>query len=408
METRTNNIKRSLYISNLGLMDNLGMTQILPYIKGLAEKGVEFIIISYEKKEHIDNKAKIKHIKRILDKYDIRWITLQYHHRWGNIYDIFVGLFLAVKITWDENVDIIHARASIPMFFAFPVAKLFGKRIIYDRRGTVRGDFIDDVDVKNICSLNFFAIILDAIDRFFIRHSDAIIVLSERGKRLLKEGDLTGRQDVTCEAIPCCVNMERFVNLDSAVQQALDLSDKFVLTYVGSLGTCYLLDEMIDFFTILKKIEQNAFFLIVSHSDADMINSTFLNKGILRGDYAVVDAAPDEVPGWLNKSKCSVMFIKEVECKIGSSPTKFAESLAAGIPVVVNKNIGDTENLICANRLGSVVESLDEKGYSDSIYCLREVLKDGFSLSERCKTVASKLFSMELGIEKYKRIYESL
>jgi len=408
METRTNNIKRSLYISNLGLMDNLGMTQILPYIKGLAERGVEFTIISYEKKEHIDNKHKIKHLKRILDKYGIKWVTLQYHRRWGNIYDIIVGIFAAVKALFRSRIDTVHVRASIPMIFGFPIAKIFGKKIIYDRRGTMKGDLIDDVNIRNVFSVNFLANILERIDRFFIRHSDAVIVLSEKGKKFLKERDLTDRQDTACEAIPCCVDINRFVNSGSTVQQALNLSNKFVITYVGSLGTCYLLDEMIDFFNVLKKIEKNAFFLIVSHSDKKMIESKFVNKQVFKESYTIVNVSPDEVSDWLSKSKCSVMFIKEVECKIGSSPTKFAESLAAGIPVIINKGIGDTEDIVRSNRVGCIIESLDEISYRSSISCVQELLKDKTSLEHRCQQTAERLFSMKLGIEKYEKIYESL
>ena len=41
-------MKTCLYITYDGLLDPLGQSQILPYIKNLNNKGYEFIIISYE------------------------------------------------------------------------------------------------------------------------------------------------------------------------------------------------------------------------------------------------------------------------------------------------------------------------------------------------------------------------
>jgi glycosyltransferase involved in cell wall biosynthesis len=407
METRKNHI-RSLYITNLGLTDNLGMTQILPYIKGLAEKGIRFNILSYEKKENLRESARIGRVKDILDKYGIKWTTLRYHNRWGNAYDIFVGTFVAAVLILQNRIDVVHARASIPILFGWPLAKILGKKVIYDRRGTMKGDFIDDVNIKNIFSVSVFSGILGKLDSFFIRHSDAVIVLSERARDLLGKNALADKKRVICDYIPCCVDMTRFKNNRFPEKAPADLKGKFTISYVGSLGTCYLLDEMIDFFRILKEIHKNAFFLVISHSDKEMIQKSFSRVALSNEDYKIVDAEPGEVPVWLGDSACSVMFIKEVGCKIGASPTKFAESLAAGVPVIINKGIGDADKIIEKEGVGVIVESLDREGYEKAISRLEELLKDPEGLKNRCAKTAERLFSMELGIEKYKNVYSRI
>lgn len=408
MEAGKNHMKRALYVTNLGLMDNLGMTQILPYITGLAEKGIKFTVLSYEKDENLKNRNKVNDTKNTLNKYAVKWTALLYHNRWGNLYDIFVGVFRAAALILKDKIEVIHARASIPIIMGWPLARLFNRKIIYDRRGTMKGDFIDDVNLKNVFSFGFFSDIADSLDRFFVRHSNAVIVLTERSKELLKKNELAVGKGVICDFIPCCVEQERFRETDDADISTIDLNDKFVISYVGSLGTCYLLEEMVDFFKALRKERKNTFFLIVSHSDKEMINSVFSAKGVSERDYAVVHADPSEVPLWLGKSDCSIMFIKKVECKIGSSPTKFAESLASGVPVIINRGIGDAEDIVRTNRIGCIVESLDEKGYSKALSSLTELLKEGTLLKNRCKETSGRLFSIELGVEKYKAIYDSL
>lgn len=401
-------MKKALYITNLGLMDNLGMTQILPYITGLAREGIGFTVLSYEKKDNLRSGGRIKKIKKILDANAIKWIRLEYHNRWGNLYDMLIGVAVTTKLILEDRIDVVHARASIPILISWPLAKLFGKKTIYDRRGTIKGDFIDDVNLKNIFFTGFFPRMLDSIDRFFVRHSDAVIVLSERSKQLLKKGELVDKERVICDSIPCCVDIKKFANADYADENSINLRDKFVMAYVGSLGTCYLLNEMIDFFRTLKERVENAFFLVISHSDKGMIHEHFSNKQVADRDYAIMDVRPEEVPRWLAKAGCSVMFIKEVECKIGSSPTKFAESLAAGVPVIINKGIGDADALVGKNRIGCIVESLNRSGYLKALSGLTELLKDPLSLKKRCKDAAGAHFSMGRGIEKYKSIYEKL
>ena len=48
---------RVLYICYDGIMDNLGQTQVLPYIFGLNNKGYKFIIFSFERS--IQNKKNL-------------------------------------------------------------------------------------------------------------------------------------------------------------------------------------------------------------------------------------------------------------------------------------------------------------------------------------------------------------
>src|SRR5690606_13175424 len=78
--------------------------------------------------------------------------------------------------------------------------------------------------------------------------------------------------------IPCSVDVNHFdfssISIDSKKQLRASLGieeSDFVLIYVGSLGTRYLLNEMIRFFKVLKNQRENAKMLFVSNSPKELI-----------------------------------------------------------------------------------------------------------------------------------------
>jgi len=269
------------------------------------------------------------------------------------------------------------------------------------------GDFVDDVNVKNVFSIRWMTALLDALDRFLMRHSDGVIVLSERAEKALLEGPLKGRLKTAVSAIPCCVNVARY-------ERALErpegrFAEGFTLCYVGSLGTCYLLDEMIDFFTALRARVPGAFFLLMSNTDRAHVNEAFLKKGYSEpGDYKVLNLAPEDVPGHIAGCDASVMFIKPVECKVGSSPTKFGESLCAGIPVVINSGIGDTEAIVRAKGVGVIVNGFTAADYAKAVSGLLTMVKKDTGLGQRCRETACGHFSLRMGIDRYALIYSAV
>ena len=66
----------TVYLSYDGLTDQLGQSQVLPYIIGLKQKDYNVTIISFEKS--IINQINKQKIKSILNQNLIEWIPLVY------------------------------------------------------------------------------------------------------------------------------------------------------------------------------------------------------------------------------------------------------------------------------------------------------------------------------------------
>ena len=75
-------------------------------------------------------------------------------------------------------------------------------------------------------------------------------------------------------------------------------------------------------------------------------------SGLDPEDYSADNLDFSDIPGALSGSDMSVMFYKRELSGAGCSPIKFAESLACGLPVVVNSGIGDTGEIIKKEGIG--------------------------------------------------------
>ena len=64
-------MNKVLFLSYDGLLDPLGKSQIIPYIKNISKHQREVHIISFEKGFRIKNKKKINFKKKIIFWYDL-------------------------------------------------------------------------------------------------------------------------------------------------------------------------------------------------------------------------------------------------------------------------------------------------------------------------------------------------
>jgi glycosyltransferase involved in cell wall biosynthesis len=98
----------------------------------------------------------------------------------------------------------------------------------------------------------------------------------------------------------------------------------------------------------------------------------------------------------------------------GVFPTKIGEYLAAGLPVVANKGIGDVEEILRGRGsetdgpVGVLVEEFTEEAYRRAVRDLLVLLEDP-SIRERCRRVAEEQLDLErIGWPRYRGLYERL
>jgi len=386
-------------------IDSVAQSQVIPYVEKLAEQGIDISLLTYEKKTNKHILEFNKALKERLARSGIIWYRLSYHKRPSlpaTIYDILQGAIFTYFLLLRRKFNIIHARQIVPATICLVLRKIIKFKWVFDMRGLFAEESVSHNWREG--GLKFRSVKL--MEKSSLLSADFITVLTHRQKNFISGESFLSNKNKRIEVIPCCVDLRKFsiVERSHDAVNELELQGKFVLIYLGSLGTCYLLSEMIDFFLHLRKKINNAFFLFVTHSDKALVINMAKEKGLGNNNFKVITSSFNKIPTILSVCDVGIYFINSY-MKLGSFPIKLSEYLACGLPVVINANIGDSEEIVKKNGVGIVVEDFSVLSYEKTAEDLYRLLEGKDELRMRCRIVAERYLSLEQGSEKYRSIY---
>lgn len=398
---------KALYISYDGILEALGQSQVLPYLRGLSGKGAEFFLVSFEKKKYRNDTRRIVRLRGELKSHNIKWINLAYHKYPAIIstaFDVFLGSIVCICIFLKEKPALVHGRSYVASVIAWILKKLFHVKFVFDMRGFWADERVEGRIWKSRHTLYR---VVKYIERRLLRDADEIIILSNKARTILKDW---GYNINKASVIPSCVDMDRFKFIERSrteLRNKYGLKDKFVFIHTGSLESWYMKDKMLDYFKSCAEISPGVHFLILSHDNHDKIRRLISDKKLDLKYFTILSVSFDEMPGYLSMADAGIFFITPVFSKLASSPTKFAEYLSCGLPVISNDRIGDIEECILSNYTGVVVRDFNENEYKKSFKTLLNLTEDK-DLRSRCRLAACNNFSHKFAVEKYYEIYSRL
>ena len=397
-----------LYLTYDGLTDPLGQSQVLPYIIGLVKKGFDFTIISFEKPTNFQKEESV--INDIVKENKVSWDPLTYTKRppiFSTIYDI-IKLKKAIKIEVEKNsVSLVHCRSYITALVGLWTKKKYGIPFIFDMRGFWADERIDGRiwDLNNFIHKKVYNYFKNK-EKQFLQEAAYTISLTHAGKEEISSWGLKKQSSI--QVIPCCTDENHF-NISKNENKRSELgisSNDFVISYLGSIGTWYMLDEMLDFFKILSLKNSNSKLLFVTRDDADFIFKKCKEKGISTEAVIVKSSSRKDVPAYINSSDVSIFFIKPVYSKKASSPTKMGEIMNMGIPIVCNSGVGDVDIVMNKVMPELLVDNFNKNSYEQVADSLKEFVKNK-DIDKIVKTSVD-YFSLEKGIESYFQVYQSV
>ena len=134
-----------LYISYDGMLEPLGQSQVLSYLKSL-EDGRRIHLISFEKTiDWVDATSRELTIQQIADA-GIIWHPLRYHKRpsaLATAWDIFIGIVVGAWLIGRYKLSIVHARSYVPSVIALALKRLTKVKYIFDMRGFWADERVD-------------------------------------------------------------------------------------------------------------------------------------------------------------------------------------------------------------------------------------------------------------------------
>jgi glycosyltransferase involved in cell wall biosynthesis len=406
---------RSLYVSQNGMAENLGQSQVLPYLRRLARRGVEIDLVSFELATL--SVAARDEIRNELSKDGIRWHTLM--RTMGaslpvKLFEAAKGAQLALKTSLLRRPDIVHGRS----YFATAICDAVGgmtrrPKVLFDCRGMIGDEYVD-CGYWTRDRLEYR--IVKAYERQLFRRSDGIVVLTRALERWLRDYSFLGTKPIV-EVVPCCVDMEKFRPMDEArirLRRELGLGEAITIVYSGSLGTWYLEPEMARFAgalrTRLTAAGRRVAFVCLTPSDATRLRRALEDAAFPAEEIVVRKVPPAQMPEYLSVGDLGLSFIMSCFSKKGSSPTKVAEYLACGNVAVLNGDIGDQADLASEKDACVVLEDFGSLEIDRAVRQVADLLlrPRGVRIAA-CTQVARRHFGLEeVGIAKYMALYEAL
>ena len=395
-----------LYITYDGITDPLGQSQILPYILKLNKYGFQFTLLSCEKKDAYNENRLV--IENLLEGTDIDWVPIYYTKKppvLSTLYDYWRLKWKATSLHQAKRFQLVHCRSYIPSMIGLWMKKRYKTKFIFDMRGFWADERVDGGlwDLNKIVYRKVFHF-FKRKEKEFLEKADHIVSLTHAGKKEMDSWKHIDRSPLPISIIPCCADTDLFdpdkVEMEAVKNARLELgiaNDEPIITYLGSIGTWYLLDDMLAFFKIYLERFPAGKFLFITHDSSGLIASRAREIGVPPDRVLVISAERSSVPVLAILGKYFMFFIKPVFSKKSSSPTKQGELMALGIPIICNAGVGDTDMIVRKYNSGLVVDSLKDSKY-------RKIVDNIHNFSfdfDRIRRGAIDYFSLEKGVASY-------
>lgn len=392
---------RILYIARTGMLEPLGQSQVLSYLRGLSDK-YQLSLISFEKAEDLADRQAVARVVEDCRRHGIHWLPQRFFSRPRLIapaWSMLVFLVLCWREVRRGEVDFIHARSYIPAAVALFMHKLTGTPFIFDMRALWPEELITAGRLKRGSLLHK---LIARVERGCLKHAAAVVSLTHSAVTYLQQQYPQELQTQKLVVIPTCADLRRFAPGEAANEPGP------VYSCVGTvLSGWFHLDWLATFFHTVAARDPHARFEIITRDNADEVRRRMGGDAAFQSRLRVFGLPAHEVHAAVRGHSVSAMFFTPGVSKLGSSPTRLGEVLGCGRPVVANLGVGDVARIVQQYRVGVLVGDGSPESMRRALEELAELQRDP-QLPARCRQAAEEVFSLESGTRAYSELYRTV
>jgi glycosyltransferase involved in cell wall biosynthesis len=243
-----------------------------------------------------------------------------------------------------------------------------------------------------------------------LRLSDAIFVDSDAMRR-----EFAREWNIPTEKMgvyPCCTDIDAgagAAHVRLAIRRKLGLADRLVVAYCGNVQPWQRLPHSLRLFRQLMELRSDAHFLALT-TNPTVMKQAVEGAGIGPERSTILNLPHADVPAHLAAADVGVLLRDASVVNRVAAPTKFAEYLSCGVPVVITDGIGDYSALVRGAQLGCVLPDLDNNERSRQLleHFVKELDARGQQIRDRCLAMAKLRFGWDGAIADLCRTYEYL
>ena len=390
----------TLYLTRNGLLEPLGQSQVLSYLKGLS-RDHHITLITFEKPEDLADTQAMAKANADCEAHDIDWRPKRFRRGpkiLAPAWSMFEMFWSALQAARRGDAQLIHARSYLPAAAAWAVNRLTGTPFIFDMRALWPEELITAGRLQRGSIVHK---VLTRLEKVCLRDAAAVVSLTDAAVGYLQNQYPAELKEQRVAVIPTCADLQRFKRSDKSPSERV----------YGCVGTVlsgwFLMDWLAALFNTVAQKDPEARFEVVTRDDAETVRAALDIDGKLGDRLSIFPSASESVHQALQKQSTSVMFFTAGTSKLGSAPTRLGEALGCGVPVVANEGVGDVADIIRRYNVGVIVKDGSEAAMAVALAEL-EVLRSDPDLPSRCRQAAEEVFSLEAGTEAYRKIYADI
>ncbi|TWU19996.1 glycosyltransferase family 4 protein [Allorhodopirellula heiligendammensis] len=272
--------------------------------------------------------------------------------------------------------DFIYERYSSYDFAGVMAAKHLKIPIIVEVNVTYAGRFGARFPV-------IYRGLLKRAESYVLQHADGIVVVSEA----LKECVLDVRKDdATTIVTPNAINLTQIKKLDhhglrTTMRAELDVEDKIVIGFVGSLRKWHGIDFFADAMTAIVSQTKNVYFLIVGSGEyEDTLKAKIKDAKLEEHVNLVGPVAHDQVYSYIAAMDVGVM----PDSNEFGSPMKILEYMAMEC-VAVGPDLGPIHEIIRDGETGCIFKRRDQADFVSVLINLCDNVKRRKQIGENAR-----------------------
>ncbi len=337
--TKSHN-KQIVFLSYGDLLIESGYkTRLLGELELAASlKEYQIFLFSFEKKSsYRQHQSQLSALHQELKKRGVRlflWPRSSWY--WPNLWQMF---FTLKKIKFHRGL--IHAQSVYATIIALIIKKIFPAKVIFDAHGLL----VPEVRQSQFFSLQ--KIIAAPLENQCLASADYIITASFSLSDYFQKNQHLPSRQIT--PLPCLTKASSSKPLSSSAQKNLRRrlglpSDQIIGVYLGGGQAWQPLAPVVSF------VAQTKIHLLVITSEPEKISPQLHH--LSSRQYTIINLPHAQVPQHLLAADLAFLFRPDSLVNHIAFPTKFAEYLMAGLPIVHNGQVSDLKKIISDHNLG--------------------------------------------------------
>lgn len=362
------------FFTHDSIQEGVGKSQILALCSKLAVAGNQITLYSFEK-QNVDTE-----LIQLVKKQNIEWIWFPFKS--GGIYQSYKRIRQLQKI--DREFDLIHARGDLPAFAAVLRKK---ERVIWD----IRSLWVLQRRILDRKRFNKFVIFaVNRICQYTSKRVAGYNTLSHAVKEDIVK--IYPKMPMHNAVVSTCVDTDYFLFKPKVQKNPIALLS-------GTYNEIYDSILIREFVSYMKTNYENQ---VLWAKGAES-----LSKELDLGQDEVKILDYEDMPDVIENSSYGIAVCKNnlgISLK-AAMPTKIAEFLAIGRPVVVNSNLGDVRRLLIEEGVALALDNFSDIPVVAKN--LTEMISDPL-VQSKCRSVALSYFSLEKAAESYMNLYDKV